>query len=201
MQRGRIDLAGADHNQDQEIAKDLQINFKILAPRRGRFRKEGSDCLWKVASRRGRKPACPARQGGRGHRDHSAESPCRGHALEVSHDVPSNMARANPRRADADGFDHALSITAPGEITDLSGLVRKNPRWLAAEPERWPSCRHPAPRQSQQLANPTGRRLRPVVQPPARVLSRLSEAQFQKLRHFLHGLLICHLGWIPNGRP
>jgi hypothetical protein len=45
MQRGRILLAAVDDDQDKEIAKDLQINFKILAPRRGRFRKEGSDCL------------------------------------------------------------------------------------------------------------------------------------------------------------
>ena len=55
-QRCRIILAAADGRQDKEIAEDLQINFKTIALWRGRFRKEGNDCLWAVASGRGRKP-------------------------------------------------------------------------------------------------------------------------------------------------
>ena len=58
-QRCRIILAAADGHQDKEIAGDLQINFKTVALWRGRFRKEGSDCLWEVAWGRGRKPTYP----------------------------------------------------------------------------------------------------------------------------------------------
>jgi len=58
-QRCRIILAAASGNQDKEIAEDLQINFKTVALWRGRFRKEGSDCLWEVSSGRGRKPIYP----------------------------------------------------------------------------------------------------------------------------------------------
>mgnify|MGYP003873425089 CR=1 FL=1 len=54
-QRCRIILAAADGWQDQVIAEDLQINFKTVALWRGRFRKEGSDCLWEVGPGRGRK--------------------------------------------------------------------------------------------------------------------------------------------------
>jgi transposase len=55
-QRCRIILAAADGHQDKAIAEDLQINFKTVALWRGRFGKEGSDCLWEVAAGRGRKP-------------------------------------------------------------------------------------------------------------------------------------------------
>jgi len=56
-QRCRIILAAADGRQDKEIAEDFQINFKTVALWRTRFRKEGNDCLWEVASGRGRKPS------------------------------------------------------------------------------------------------------------------------------------------------
>ena len=55
-QRCRIILAAADGRQDKEIAEDLQLNFKSAALWRARFLKEGTDCLWEVASGRGRKP-------------------------------------------------------------------------------------------------------------------------------------------------
>src|SRR5437660_2297953 len=58
-QRCRIILAAGDGRQDKEIAEDLQINFKTVALWRARFRKEGADCLWEVASGRGRKPTYP----------------------------------------------------------------------------------------------------------------------------------------------
>lgn len=56
-QRCQIILAAAGGRRDKEIAEDLQINFKTVALWRGRFRKEGNDCLWEVASGRGRKPS------------------------------------------------------------------------------------------------------------------------------------------------
>lgn len=59
-QRCRIVLAAADGKLDRDIAEDLQINFKTVALRRGRFRKEGVDCLWEVAPGRGRKAILPA---------------------------------------------------------------------------------------------------------------------------------------------
>lgn len=55
-QRCRIVLAAADGRLDQDIAEDLEINFKTVALWRGRFSKEGADCLWEVAEGRGRKP-------------------------------------------------------------------------------------------------------------------------------------------------
>jgi transposase len=55
-QRCRIILAAADGRLDQEIAADLQINFKTVALWRGRFRQAGVESLWEVASGRGRKP-------------------------------------------------------------------------------------------------------------------------------------------------
>ena len=58
-QRCRIILAVADGKQDKEVAEDLQINFKTVALWRGRFRKNGSECLWAVASGRGRKATYP----------------------------------------------------------------------------------------------------------------------------------------------
>jgi len=58
-QRCRIILAATGGRQDNEIAEDMQINFKTVALWRGRFLKEGIDCLWEVASGRGRKPSCP----------------------------------------------------------------------------------------------------------------------------------------------
>lgn len=59
-QRCRIILAAAGGKSDQDIAEDLQINFKTAALWRARFRKEGVDCLWEVAPGRGRKPILPA---------------------------------------------------------------------------------------------------------------------------------------------
>jgi len=58
-QRCRIILAATEGRQDKEIAEDLQINFKTVALWRGRFLKEGIDCLWEVASGRGRKSSYP----------------------------------------------------------------------------------------------------------------------------------------------
>ncbi|MGH7489117.1 MAG: IS630 family transposase, partial [bacterium] len=59
-QRCRIILGAAAGRQDKEIAEDLQINFKSAALWRARFLKEGTDCLWEVASGRGRKTTYPA---------------------------------------------------------------------------------------------------------------------------------------------
>ena len=58
-QRCRIILGAAAGRQDKEIAEDFQLNFKTVALWRARFRKEGNDCLWEVASGRGRKPSLP----------------------------------------------------------------------------------------------------------------------------------------------
>lgn len=55
-QRCQIILSAAEGEPDKTIAADLQINFKTVALWRGRFRSEGSDCLWEVAAGRGRKP-------------------------------------------------------------------------------------------------------------------------------------------------
>jgi len=55
-QRCRIVLAASDGRQDKEIAEELQINCKTVALWRGRFSQEGNDCLWEVATGRGRKP-------------------------------------------------------------------------------------------------------------------------------------------------
>jgi hypothetical protein len=55
-QRCQIILSAAEGLQDKTIAADLQINFKTVALWRGRFRSEGTDCLWEVAAGRGRKP-------------------------------------------------------------------------------------------------------------------------------------------------
>jgi transposase len=54
-QRCRILLEASAGHQDKDIADTLQINFKTVALWRGRFLKEGIDCLWEVASGRGRK--------------------------------------------------------------------------------------------------------------------------------------------------
>jgi transposase len=59
-QRCRIILAAAAGQADQDIAEDLEINFKTVALWRARFRKEGVDCLWEVAPGRGRKPTYDA---------------------------------------------------------------------------------------------------------------------------------------------
>ena len=53
-QRCRIVLAAASR-QDQEIAEELEINFKTVALWRGRFSNEEVDCLWEVAAGRARK--------------------------------------------------------------------------------------------------------------------------------------------------
>lgn len=56
-QRCRIILAAANGDADKDIAQELELNFKTVALWRGRFRKEGVDCLWEVAPGRGRKPS------------------------------------------------------------------------------------------------------------------------------------------------
>jgi transposase len=58
-QRCRIILAAAEGRQNNQIAEDLQINFKSAALWRARFLKEGIDCLWEVAAGRGRKATYP----------------------------------------------------------------------------------------------------------------------------------------------
>jgi len=58
-QRCRIILSAANGIADKDIADDLQINVKTASLWRGRFREEGSDCLWEVAPGRGRKPILP----------------------------------------------------------------------------------------------------------------------------------------------
>lgn len=55
-QRCRIVLEASAGHQDKDIAETLQINAKTVALWRGRFLKEGIDCLWEVAPGRGRKP-------------------------------------------------------------------------------------------------------------------------------------------------
>jgi transposase len=55
-QRCRIILAAAAGRQDKDIAKSMQINYKTVALWRQRFCSEGTDCLWEVATGRGRKP-------------------------------------------------------------------------------------------------------------------------------------------------
>ncbi len=55
-QRCRIVLAAATGAQDQSIAAELNINTKTVALWRNRFRGQGPDCLWEVATGRGRKP-------------------------------------------------------------------------------------------------------------------------------------------------
>ncbi len=59
-QRCRIILAAADVRGDKEIGEEMQVNFKTVALWRARFRNEGTDCLWEVASGRGRKPTYTA---------------------------------------------------------------------------------------------------------------------------------------------
>ncbi|MGH8336038.1 MAG: IS630 family transposase [Gammaproteobacteria bacterium] len=56
-QRCRIILAAAEGEEDKTIAGDLGINTKTVSLWRGRFHKEGVDCLWEVAPGRGRKPS------------------------------------------------------------------------------------------------------------------------------------------------
>ena len=55
-QRCRIILAAAKGQQDKDIAKSMEVNFKTVALWRKRFCREGPDCLWEVAAGRGRKP-------------------------------------------------------------------------------------------------------------------------------------------------
>src|SRR4030043_1355841 len=55
-QRCRIILAAAKCQQDKDIAKRMEINFKTVTLWRQRFCSEGPDCLWEVAAGRGRKP-------------------------------------------------------------------------------------------------------------------------------------------------
>jgi transposase len=55
-QRCQIILSAAEGEPDKTIAADLQINFKTVALWRGRFRSQGTDGLWEVATGRGRKP-------------------------------------------------------------------------------------------------------------------------------------------------
>lgn len=56
-QRCQIVLAAADGQEDNDIARELGVNYKTVALWRARFRKDGADCLWEVAAGRGRKPA------------------------------------------------------------------------------------------------------------------------------------------------
>lgn len=56
-ERCRIILAAAQGQQNQDIADELELNFKTVALWRKRFLREGPDCLWEVAEGRGRKPA------------------------------------------------------------------------------------------------------------------------------------------------
>jgi len=58
-QRCRIILAATKGQQDKDIAKSMEVNFKTVALWRQRFCREGPDCLWEVAAGRGRKPQIP----------------------------------------------------------------------------------------------------------------------------------------------
>src|SRR5512139_449796 len=55
-QRCRIILAAAKGRQDKDISQSMEINPKTVALWRQRFFKEGPECLWEVATGRGRKP-------------------------------------------------------------------------------------------------------------------------------------------------
>ena len=55
-QRCRIVLAATKGQQDKDVAKSMEINPKTVALWRQRFCHEGPDCLWEVATGRGRKP-------------------------------------------------------------------------------------------------------------------------------------------------
>jgi transposase len=55
-QRCRIVLAAANGQKDKDIAGSMNINFKTVALWRKRTLSEGPDCLWEVATGRGRKP-------------------------------------------------------------------------------------------------------------------------------------------------
>jgi transposase len=55
-QRCQIVLAASRGQTDNDIASDLEINFKTAALWRKRFIDEGADSLWEVAQGRGRKP-------------------------------------------------------------------------------------------------------------------------------------------------
>lgn len=59
-QRCRIVLAAGKGQQDKDIAKTMGLNYKTVALWRQRFLNEGPDCLWEVASGRGRKPRLTA---------------------------------------------------------------------------------------------------------------------------------------------
>ena len=59
-QRCRIVLAAAKGERDKDIAERMKINFKTVSLWRQRFAREGPDCLWEVASGRGRKPQLTA---------------------------------------------------------------------------------------------------------------------------------------------
>jgi transposase len=59
-QRCRIILAAAKGQQDKDIAENMQINVKTVALWRQRFCHKGPDCLWEVATGRGRKPQISA---------------------------------------------------------------------------------------------------------------------------------------------
>jgi transposase len=59
-QRCRIILAAAQGKRDKDIAESMNINSKTVALWRQRFQSEGPDCLWEVASGRGRKPQLTA---------------------------------------------------------------------------------------------------------------------------------------------
>src|SRR6266705_4481544 len=56
-QRCQIVLAASRGEPDNDIATDLELNFKTAALWRKRFINEGPDCLWEVAEGRGRKPS------------------------------------------------------------------------------------------------------------------------------------------------
>ena len=56
-ERCHIILAAAQGQPNQDIADELELNFKTVALWRKRFLTEGPDCLWEVAEGRGRKPA------------------------------------------------------------------------------------------------------------------------------------------------
>jgi transposase len=56
VQRCRIILAAAEGQPDKDIAAEMDINYKTVALWRGRYHERGPDCLWEVATGRGRKP-------------------------------------------------------------------------------------------------------------------------------------------------
>ena len=95
-QRCQIILSAAEGQQDKTIAAGLQINFKTVALWRARFRSQGADCLWEVATGRGRKPHYSDEKQSYYQR-HPTNTPRKEPRTGVAEPWPSNKASARAR--------------------------------------------------------------------------------------------------------